>query len=260
MLAGAIHATTLPPAHVDAVASCIPTQVIENTDGPVSVDCHDVNVYPGGNTEYSADVEVFGLPFPGATVSATASSENPEYGHWLGYGQATLTGSIAIVETAVAPFAPELIPVIWHSTGSANLAGEETQAEGWSRISPASVNGYEVAFSGSTTAFADFYALDILPTLESVFSVYAFCGAGVAGEGYSACDASATGRLLFDQETFDMRFGDEAFALADYYRIEYSAGLTAVPLPPALMLFGLAMTSLVSLRNVRTVRIFRHPE
>lgn len=58
-------------------------------------------------------------------------------------------------------------------------------------------------------------------------------------------------QLLLDQVTFDERFGDDAFDLAEYFRIDYSPGLTAVPLPPVIVLFVAALAGLSCLRTPR---------
>ena len=113
-----VKAATLSPAQSVVVASCNLTQDMQSGAGPVSAACSDTGDFSGGVVEFEATAGVTGLPWPGASVAASARSDNAQFGQWLGYGQATLDGAIAIMETGVAPFVPESIPVVWRATGS----------------------------------------------------------------------------------------------------------------------------------------------
>lgn len=255
LLASTSAASGWPPIENLADATCLLTSQREAGDGPVSAHCSDSLTGPSGRPiAFRAHAEVLGLPVLGVSVHGSATSESASLGRFPAAGTANIRALVSLVQTATTPFGLDFVPLVWHSTGFGEQAGDAHFVEGWSRIVSQSGSWQGITFASYDDAIIeldDSYAFDALLGFESFVDLHVLCVATIERAGASSCSANVTGQLLLDQVTFDTRFGDDAFDLADYFRIEYSPGLTAVPLPPALVLLGAALAWLTCFRTTR---------
>lgn len=73
-------------------------------------------------------------------------------------------------------------------------------------------------------------------------------------DAWAECQTAVDPVIRLGQEEFDAVYGADSFPLADYYRLQFSANVGAIPLPPAVWLFGSGLLGLVAVARRKTWR------
>ena len=143
---------------------------------------------------------------------------------------------VGLAGLGAAPQDVQMVPIKFRASGEAHVNGGDMGSfdiaawvgdQGWRRQweGAGSNSG---SFSGTTSVMLSTGANQ---AMEVLVSAWCHVSTWSGGAGSGNCVAAADPIFSFDQPAFDTLMGANSFALDQYYRIDLSPGVTAVPEP-----------------------------
>lgn len=207
-----------------------------------------------------------------ASASATGTDPSSPAGTPPVGGAAQANGSVTfyftVEELQPVPGVTFTPTIYFEASGNATLEGTKTNNAFFNYEGSASAvailpDGTQWSIQGDlydpqsswSDQFSQSTILDLAPNdfanpfYEVTIGAGCYVGAWTGGDYTSTaeCHATIDPIVRLDQAAFDAKYGANSFLLSDYYSLQFSTNVNAVPVPAAVWLFGSGLLGLVSL-------------